>query len=155
MRPRPMRPAIGWLFRAHPSRATSHRRRSGPALRCLCIAHSRSAPCRASRMVGWSTCRDRGAARSTERMQPVAAPMQGTVVSIDVSPGDAVRVGQPVVVLESMKMEHVVAAEWAGTIASIGVEVGQTVMPGDALVLIEPGEGASADAEVEGAAVDL
>src|SRR5579862_6976331 len=88
-------------------------------------------------------------------MQPVAAPMQGTVVSIDVSPGDAVRVGQPVVVLESMKMEHVVAAEWAGTIASIGVEVGQTVMPGDALVLIEPGRGAAASAEAERAAVDL
>src|SRR6476661_275445 len=88
-------------------------------------------------------------------MQPVAAPMQGTVVSIDVADGDQVRVGQQLVVLESMKMEHVVAAEWSGTVTAISIAVGQTVMPGDALVLVEPGEGASATDDDVRAALDL
>src|SRR3954468_18598221 len=88
-------------------------------------------------------------------MQPVAAPMQGTVVSIDVHEGEGVHVGQQLVVLESMKMEHVVAAEWSGTVTAISIAVGQTVMPGDALVVVEPGEGASAADEGVGAAIDL
>jgi acetyl-CoA carboxylase carboxyltransferase component len=63
--------------------------------------------------------------------------MQGTVVSIDVRAGDAVRVGQQLVVLESMKMEHVIVAEWAGVVTSVPIAVGDTVMPGDALALVE------------------
>ena len=66
-------------------------------------------------------------------MPAVRAPMQGTVVSIDVGEGDAVRVGQQLFVLESMKMEHVIAAEVAGVVTGIPVAVGETVMPGDAL----------------------
>ncbi len=45
------------------------------------------------------------------------APLQGTVVSVAVSAGDAVAAGQALVVLESMKMEHVVVAEVSGTVA--------------------------------------
>src|SRR3954468_299686 len=74
-------------------------------------------------------------------MQPVASPMQGTVVSIDVAAGDVVRVGQPLVVLESMKMEHVIAAEWSGTVTAIAVAVGDTVMADDVLLAVEPGAG--------------
>src|SRR5690348_2808993 len=88
-------------------------------------------------------------------MQPVASPLQGTVVSIDVGEGDVVRVGQQLVVLESMKMEHVVAAAWAGTVTGIAVAVGATVMPGDALLLVEPGVGARTAEAAEGAAIDL
>jgi len=88
-------------------------------------------------------------------MQAVASPLQGTVVSIDVGVGDIVRVGQQLLVLESMKMEHVVAAEWAGTVTEVPAVVGQTVMPGDALVVVEPGVGADPAAEVEGGAIDL
>ena len=88
-------------------------------------------------------------------MEPVASPMQGTVVSIDVSDGDVVAVGRQLVVLESMKMEHVIAAEWSGTVASVAVEVGQTVMPGDALLLIEPGEGAVASDAAADSSIDL
>ncbi len=58
-------------------------------------------------------------------MQPVRAPMQGTVVSIDVREGDVVRAGQQLVVLESMKMEHVVAAEVAGVVTSVPIAVGR------------------------------
>jgi len=81
--------------------------------------------------------------------------MQGTVVSIDVGAGDHVRVGQQLVVLESMKMEHVVAAEWSGTVTAISIAVGQTVMPGDALILVEPGGGTGAVDEEQRAAIDL
>jgi acetyl-CoA carboxylase carboxyltransferase component len=87
-------------------------------------------------------------------VQPVASPLQGTVVSIDVADGDVVRAGQQLVVLESMKMEHVVAAEWSGTVTGVAVAVGQTVMPGEVLVSIEPGRvdgavGATAVADVD------
>ena len=85
----------------------------------------------------------------------VAAPMQGTVVSIDVGEGDTVKVGQQLVVLESMKMEHVVAAESAGVVTAIPIAVGDTVMPGDALVLVELREGIDAAAEVATEAMDL
>src|SRR3954466_7925501 len=88
-------------------------------------------------------------------MQPVVAPMQGTVVSIDVRDGDTVKVGQQLVVLESMKMEHVVAAESAGVVTSIPIAGGDTVMRGDALVLVEAREGIDAADVVAASAVDL
>jgi acetyl-CoA carboxylase carboxyltransferase component len=81
--------------------------------------------------------------------------MQGTVVSIDVVEGDVVRVGQQLLVLESMKMEHVIVADSAGVIRTIPIAMGDTVMPGDALLVIEVGEGAAAGEEVTHAAIDL
>jgi len=65
--------------------------------------------------------------------------MQGTIVSIEVRPGEVVRTGQPLVVLESMKMEHVIAATTSGTVRTIPVAVGQTVGEGDPLATGEPG----------------
>jgi acetyl-CoA carboxylase carboxyltransferase component len=88
-------------------------------------------------------------------MQPVASPMQGTVVAIDVAEGDLVRVGQQLLVLESMKMEHVISAEWAGVVTSVPIAIGDTVMPGDALALVEVGEGAAGTESVADAAIDL
>jgi acetyl-CoA carboxylase carboxyltransferase component len=88
-------------------------------------------------------------------MQPVRAPMQGTVVSIDVRQGDDVRAGQQLLVLESMKMEHVVAAERSGTVQAVRVSVGETVMPGDALAMIEPGDVGEAVVAEPGATHDL
>src|SRR5213593_3059359 len=73
-------------------------------------------------------------------MKAVAAPMQGTVVSIAVSEGDRVHAGAAVVVIEAMKMEHVVVAEVGGTIRTISATVGETVFPGDALVVVEEAE---------------
>src|SRR5438105_15386245 len=63
--------------------------------------------------------------------------MQGTVVSIDVGAGDVVRAGQQLVVLESMKMEHVIAAGSSGVVLSVPIAVGDTVMPGDPLAFVE------------------
>ena len=67
----------------------------------------------------------------------VVAPMQATVVSIDVDVGDVVHPGRQLVVLESMKMEHVVAAETAGVVAAVRTTVGATVAPGDVLVVLD------------------
>ncbi|MDQ1373078.1 MAG: hypothetical protein QOJ09_416 [Actinomycetota bacterium] len=70
-------------------------------------------------------------------MQPVESPMQGTIVSVDVSAGDHVHAGQQLLVIESMKMEHVIGAEHGGVVRAIEVVVGQTVQPGDPLVVVE------------------
>jgi len=64
--------------------------------------------------------------------------MQGTVVSVDVVVGEHVVAGQQLVVLESMKMEHVIAADAPGIVTAIPVVAGQTVYPGDPLVDLGP-----------------
>ncbi|MDQ1446134.1 MAG: hypothetical protein QOI20_2598 [Acidimicrobiaceae bacterium] len=89
-------------------------------------------------------------------MSAVESPLQGTIVSIDVRPGDTVRAGAPLLVMESMKMEHVVAAEIGGVVTSVDVEVGQTVFPGDPLLTVYAAGGPDyALAPVEQADVDL
>ncbi|KAB2352674.1 carboxyl transferase domain-containing protein [Actinomadura rudentiformis] len=84
-------------------------------------------------------------------MVAVAAPLQGTVVSVDVAEGDLVRAGAPVVVLEAMKMEHVVRAVASGVVQALAVTPGQTVTDGAPLLFIEPAEtdGDHADDEAE------
>jgi acetyl-CoA/propionyl-CoA carboxylase biotin carboxyl carrier protein len=66
----------------------------------------------------------------------VTVPMQGTIVKMLVSVGDAVEVGQPVCVLEAMKMENNIVAEKAGTVAEIRVKPGDTVGAGDVVAVI-------------------
>jgi acetyl/propionyl-CoA carboxylase alpha subunit/acetyl-CoA carboxylase carboxyltransferase component len=67
----------------------------------------------------------------------VRAPLQGTIVSVDVSVGDTVHVGSPLLVLEAMKMEHVVEASAAGVVERIEVAPGDTVYEGHPLVVVE------------------
>jgi len=67
----------------------------------------------------------------------VTAPMQGTIVKVLVATGDAVEVGQPVVVLEAMKMENNINAEKAGAVKEIRVKPGESVGAGDLLAVIE------------------
>ncbi|GLW65152.1 acetyl/propionyl-CoA carboxylase subuit alpha [Actinomadura rubrobrunea] len=64
------------------------------------------------------------------------APMPGTVVRVDVEPGDSVTEGQTLVVLEAMKMEHPVTAPAAGTVAELNVAAGQQVEAGAVLAVI-------------------
>jgi acetyl/propionyl-CoA carboxylase alpha subunit/acetyl-CoA carboxylase carboxyltransferase component len=70
----------------------------------------------------------------------VAAPLQGTVVSVDVPPGAPVGAGQQLLVMEAMKMEHVVTAPVSGTVRAIGVAPGDTLVAGHPMVTIEPAE---------------
>src|ERR1700674_643678 len=67
----------------------------------------------------------------------VAAPLQGTVVAVAVAVGATVRAGQELVVIESMKLEHVVSAERDGVVQRVQAIVGQTVVPGDPLAEVE------------------
>jgi len=67
------------------------------------------------------------------------ANMPGKVVRVMVNVGDTVQEGQPVLILESMKMETERTAAVAGTVAAVHVEPGQVVAQGDALLDIEPG----------------
>ena len=75
--------------------------------------------------------------RAVAAGRAVESPLQGTVVSVDVGIGDEIHVGQQLLVLESMKMEHVIAAEWSGVVDRIPVKAGDTVFPGDPLVFID------------------
>ncbi len=70
----------------------------------------------------------------------VVAPMQGSVVSLDVAAGDLVRVGQPVAVLEAMKMEHLIPAGTAGKVHQVVATRGDVLYSGQPLLFIEPGE---------------
>jgi acetyl-CoA carboxylase carboxyltransferase component len=76
--------------------------------------------------------------------RPVASPLQGTVVRVEVGPGDSVRAGDTVVVIESMKMEHPVAAGCEGTVTDVPAVLGATVNAGDPVVVIAEGPPAPA-----------
>jgi 3-methylcrotonyl-CoA carboxylase alpha subunit len=67
----------------------------------------------------------------------MSAPMPGFVLKILVKPGDVVKKGAPLVVLEAMKMEHQIVASHDGTIASINCTEGELVQPGLDLVTLE------------------
>jgi glutaconyl-CoA decarboxylase len=62
--------------------------------------------------------------------------MPGTVLDIRVNVGDAVKIGQVLLILEAMKMENELSAEKAGTIKEIKVTKGQAVNGGEALIII-------------------
>jgi acetyl-CoA/propionyl-CoA carboxylase biotin carboxyl carrier protein len=66
----------------------------------------------------------------------VSVPMQGTIVKVLVSVGDEVEAGQPVTVLEAMKMENNIVAEAAGTVTEVRVAPGDAVGAGDVVVVI-------------------
>lgn len=60
----------------------------------------------------------------------VSSPMQGKILRINNKPGDAVKKGQAVIILEAMKMENEIVATQDGTVASIDVAVGDMVDSG-------------------------
>jgi len=68
------------------------------------------------------------------------APMPGTVVSVAVEAGQQVEAGQPVLVLEAMKMQHTVSAPYAGVVTEIDVKPGAQVAAGEVLAVVEEQE---------------
>lgn len=74
----------------------------------------------------------------------LAAPMPGTVTVVKVAVGDAVEAGQSLLVVEAMKMEHVISAPHAGTVTELDVIAGATVAMDQILAVVAPvaaGEG--------------
>ena len=67
----------------------------------------------------------------------VTAPMPGTVIRIEVEPGDEVQPRRPLVVLEAMKMEIPVSSPFGGTVTAVHVAAGDRVAGGTLLVELE------------------
>ena len=73
----------------------------------------------------------------------ITAPMPGSVLRLDVAIGDRVKKGQPLLVLEAMKMEHSIAAPFDGTVSQILVQQGQQMQSNERLIVVKA-EGAEA-----------
>jgi acetyl/propionyl-CoA carboxylase alpha subunit/acetyl-CoA carboxylase carboxyltransferase component len=82
------------------------------------------------------------------------SPLQGTIIEVAVAVGSAVRAGDPVLIMESMKMEHVIVAPISGVVRSLNAARGDTVLEGHALAFIESADIAQAAPSSE-AEVDL
>ncbi|MET7363822.1 acetyl-CoA carboxylase biotin carboxylase subunit [Streptomyces sp. NPDC005562] len=70
----------------------------------------------------------------------LTAPMPGTVTVVKVSPGDQVAAGQSLLVVEAMKMEHVISAPHSGTVTELDVTPGTTVAMDQVLAVVTPEE---------------
>ncbi len=84
----------------------------------------------------------------------ICAPLQGTVISVEVSQGMTVAAGQGLAILEAMKMEHVVEATSGGTVVQVHIAPGDTVLEGHVLLEIEVAD-QSDNVTDEGTAIDL
>jgi 3-methylcrotonyl-CoA carboxylase alpha subunit len=78
----------------------------------------------------------------------LSAPMPGKVIELKVAEGDEVTAGQPLMVLEAMKMEHTISAPRAGCVVRLHAALGEQVLEGAPLIAIgPPGERTSAPPE--------
>jgi acetyl/propionyl-CoA carboxylase alpha subunit/acetyl-CoA carboxylase carboxyltransferase component len=71
---------------------------------------------------------------------PLPAPLQGTIIGTTAAVGKKVRAGDALLIMESMKMEHVIDAPFDGVLRAFNVAVGDTVLEGHVLAFIEPQE---------------
>ena len=77
------------------------------------------------------------ASQSAGHGEPIEAPIQGTLLSIDVAQGDSVKKGQILAILEAMKLENEIVSPFEGVVSSISAKEGQVVDSGDLLMTIE------------------
>ncbi|WP_181788320.1 acetyl-CoA carboxylase biotin carboxyl carrier protein subunit, partial [Streptomyces phytophilus] len=81
----------------------------------------------------------------------LTAPMPGTVTVVKAAVGDRVAAGQSLLVVEAMKMEHVIAAPHAGTVAELDAVAGGTVAMDQVLAIVVPDDAQDgADAQGDG-----
>ena len=86
--------------------------------------------------------------------EAIASPLQGTIIQILVEEGDAVREGQQMFVMDSMKMEHIINSDIGGYLRQLTVAVGDVVYEGHPLAFIEQADVGDAIREEE-AEIDL
>ena len=89
-----------------------------------------------------------------EGLSAVRAPIQGTIVSVDLKPGDEVVIGQQILVMEAMKMQHEILSTVSGIIQEITVQAGDTVWEDHPLALITA-SAQQTELDVEDEEVDL
>jgi glutaconyl-CoA/methylmalonyl-CoA decarboxylase subunit gamma len=75
------------------------------------------------------------------RTEDLTSPMPGVVLQVLVAPGSVLRRGDPILVLEAMKMRNTIRAPRPATVVEVAVEAGQPVGPGEPLVRLAPGPG--------------
>ncbi|RRB00717.1 acetyl-CoA carboxylase biotin carboxyl carrier protein subunit [Larkinella rosea] len=68
------------------------------------------------------------------KINDIKAPMPGLILSLSLQPGDVIRKGDPVLILEAMKMENVIKSPADGTIKTVRINRGQTVEKNQVLV---------------------
>ena len=74
--------------------------------------------------------------KSSTSVKKVESPLPGLIHEIKVKEGDAVKIGDVLIILEAMKMENSILAEASGTVHSIKVSQGSSVLQGDLLLEI-------------------
>ena len=67
----------------------------------------------------------------------IEVPLTGKIISVNVKPGDGVKEGDTLCLLESMKMENPILAPVDGTVTEVKVAVEQVVKPGEIIAIIE------------------
>ncbi len=77
------------------------------------------------------------AAKAPASAQAINAPMPGTILAVNVKPGQAVKRGDVLVVLEAMKMENEIMAPNDGTVGTVNVAKGQSVQSGATLLTLD------------------
>ncbi len=75
--------------------------------------------------------------RPKKGTRQITAPMAGTVVSLEVTAGEQVRAGQPVAIMDAMKMEHVIEAPGGGSVREVCVAGGDTLSEGQRMMIID------------------
>jgi glutaconyl-CoA/methylmalonyl-CoA decarboxylase subunit gamma len=81
--------------------------------------------------------RTHGGTAGAGQGQTLTAPLPGKIAHVAVQPGDTVRAGDTLVVIEAMKMENEFKATANGTVTEVRVQAGQAVNPGDVLVVVQ------------------
>ncbi len=81
-----------------------------------------------------------GMSSSTKMDLTLKAPMPGLILEFKVSVGDSVKKGDPLVIIEAMKMENVIKAAGDAVVKSISAESGQSVEKGDLILEFESDE---------------
>lgn len=74
---------------------------------------------------------------AAKKMESIKAPMPGMILRILVAPGQQLAKGDPMLVLEAMKMENVLKSQGTGTVKSVRVDAGTAVEKGTVLIDLE------------------
>jgi biotin carboxyl carrier protein len=89
----------------------------------------------------WHILLDHGAAEGgAQSAGALIAPMPGKIIAIHAAPGDQVAAGQPLIVMEAMKMEHGLVAPFDGALVELAFSLGDQVSEGAMLALIQKPE---------------